>query len=327
MTSDREKKFERNNIEKVLMENFINLMPSFYEMQSAFLSGIYKRYGDLEGGNIVIFFARDLHLEILRKREEDLTFDLSLDNFWNNHKNISQSKKRIIHISKNTGLPKETTRRKLMDLIKKKHIKKTEKNKIFWEPVSEHKDSYIKIIEEQISSLSKYFYEQGKFLNLNLSYVKIQKEIKNSYSFFWYHYLNFQLEYMKFWQEKLKDLEMLLIGLQSQIQTIRFIGRKTSGDFNSFFLNKIPKNINIQDANISATSIAEITGIPRATCIRKLEKFVKLKFLEKDKVSKRYHLLIGQLNSNPSIPATEGMRNTIHIFSKFSSVVLKGLSG
>ena len=99
MTSDREKKFERNNIEKVLMENFINLMPSFYEMQSAFLSGIYKRYGDLEGGNIVIFFARDLHLEILRKREEDLTFDLSLDNFWNNHKNISQSKNKVVQLN------------------------------------------------------------------------------------------------------------------------------------------------------------------------------------------------------------------------------------
>ena len=32
--------------------------------------------------------------------------------------------------------------------------------------------------------------------------MKIQKEIKNNYCFFWYHYLNFQLEYLKFWQLK-----------------------------------------------------------------------------------------------------------------------------
>ena len=64
---EREKKFEQQNIEKILSENFVKLMPTFYEMQSSFLSGLYKRYGDLEGGNIVIFFARDLHLEILRK--------------------------------------------------------------------------------------------------------------------------------------------------------------------------------------------------------------------------------------------------------------------
>ena len=321
---DREKKFDQGHIEKVLMENFINLMPSFYEMQSTFLSGVYKRYGDLEGGNIVIFFARDLHLEILRKREEDLGFNLSLDNFWNNHKSVYQQKKRIIHISKNTGLPKETARRKLMALIKKKHIKKAEKI-IFWEPSSEYKETYIKIIEEQIASLSKYIYEQAKFLDLNLSYSKIQKEIRNNYSFFWYHYLNFQLQYMKFWQEKLKDLEMLLIGLQAQIQAIRFISKKTSGDFNAYFMNKLPKNINVKDANISATSISEVTGIPRPTCIRKLEKFVKMKFLEKDKTSKRYHLLLSQLNSNTLIPTTEGMKNTIHVFSQFSSIVLKGL--
>ena len=90
---DREFKIEKSNIEKMLTENFIKLMPTFYEMQSTFLSGLYKRYGDLEEGNIVIFFARDLHLEILRKRETDLSFNLSLDNFWNNHKDIDQAKK------------------------------------------------------------------------------------------------------------------------------------------------------------------------------------------------------------------------------------------
>ena len=118
---------------------------------------------------------------------------------------------------------------------------------------------------------------------------------------------------------------MLLIGLQAQIQTINFLSKKTSGDFNYFFLNKIPKEINIKDANISATSISEVTGIPRPTCIRKLDKFVKMKFIEKDRLTKRYHLLLGQLNTNSGIPALEGMRKTINIFSQFSSIVLKGL--
>ena len=323
---NRLQRIDKSYIEKNLLDNFVKLMPTFYEMQSTFLSGVYKRYGDLEGGHIVISFARDLHLEILRKRENDLAFNLSLENFWNNHKNIDQRSKKIINISRETGLPKETTRRKLINLVKKKHIKKADKNKIFWEPVSEFKESYIKIIEEQISSLSKFIYEQGQVLELNISFSRIQKEIKNNYSFFWYHYLNFQLEYIKFWQETLKDLEMLLIGLQVQIQTINFIGKKSSLDIHSMYLNKLPKNINIRDANISATSISEVTGIPRPTCIRKLEKFVKMKFLEKDKTTKRYFLLIEQLNSNPLIPAIEGTKNTINIFSNFSEIVFKGLT-
>ncbi len=121
------KRFEKKNIEKILLDNFIDLMPSFYEMESSFLSGIYKRYGDIESGNIVIFFARDLHLEILRKREIDLNFNLSLDEFWNNHKNIVQKKKTIITIAKSTGLPRETARRKIISLIETKHIKKNRK--------------------------------------------------------------------------------------------------------------------------------------------------------------------------------------------------------
>ena len=179
------KKLEKKNVEKVLLDNFIDLMPFFYEMESSFLSDIYKRYGDLEGGNIIIFFARDLHLEILKKREIDLNFDLSLDTFWNNHKSIIQGKKKIVTIAKNTGLPRETARRKMLSLIKHKHIKKTEKNILFWEPCSKSKDSYIKIIEGEISLLSRFIFQQLKFFSLNIPIDKIEKELKNNYSFYW----------------------------------------------------------------------------------------------------------------------------------------------
>ena len=328
------KKLEKKYIEKISLDNFIDLMPSFYEMESAFLSGIYKRYKDLEGGNIVIFFAKDLHLKILRKREIDLTFDLSLDEFWHNHKNVIQNKKKIITIAKSIGLPRETTRRKILYLMKTKHIKKTEKNTIFWEPDSKSKDSYMEIILEQINSLSKFIFQQSKLISLNIPLSKIEKEIKNNYSFYWYHYLNAQLKYIKFWQEQFKDLEMLLIGLQTLIQTVKYL--KTTGKFktlDSFILNKMPKgtaSVDIKNANISATSISEVTGIPRANCIRKLEKYIKMKVLEKDPVTKRYYLIPSQLSTIPASSSTnillDGIKYTISIFSEFSSTLLKTLA-
>ncbi len=321
---ERIKKIENKTVQKNLTDNFIKLMPTFYEMESSFLAGIYKRYGDLEGGNIVIFFARDCHLEILRKREKNLNFDLSLDKFWINHKEILQSKKKIILVSQQTGLPKETTRRKILSLIKKKHLKKGEKNLIFWEPDLELKDTYIKIIEEEINSLSKFIYEQGKLLSLNLPSSKIEKEIKYNYSFYWYHYLNVQLEYIKFWQGKLKDLEMLLIGLQVIILTLNFLKRQHN-DISSFLDNhKNLRNVSTKDANISATSISDITGIPRATCIRKLDTFVKMKILFKDEKSKRYSLHLNQTTFNPMLQP-EWMKHKISILSNFSSTVIGGL--
>jgi len=319
---DRLKKFEKSNIEKVLRDNFSRLMPTFYEMESSFLSGVYKRYGDLEGGNIVIYFARDLHLEILRKRENDLSFDLSLDMFWQNHKNIRQGKKKIIVVSKETGLPKETARRKIISLIKKKHLRKEEKNRLFWEPASEHKETYLKIIGEQINSLSKFILEQTKLLQLNVPLVKIEREIKKNYSFYWYHYLTVQLQYIKFWQEKLNDLEMLLIGLQTTIQTVNHLNRKTENGYLTHL--KSQKNFDLKEANISATSVSEVTGIPRATCIRKLDKFVKMKVLEKDSESKRYFLKLNQTTLNPMLD-TEWLKQKISILSEFSSVIMRGL--
>ena len=325
------KRLEKKNIEKVLLDNFIDLMPVFYEMESSFLSGIYKRYGDLEGGNIIIFFAKDLHLEILRKREVDLNFNLSLDEFWNNHKNIIQKKKKIITIARSTGLPRETTRRKILSLMKAKHIKKTEKNTVFWEPDSKSKDTYIKIIEEQIHSLSKFIFQQLNFFSLNIPLSKIEKEIKNNYSFYWYHYLNAQLNYIKLWQVQFKDLEMLLIGLQTLIQSIRDLKNfSRSQNLDSFILTKMTKStsaFNTKNIGISATSVSEVTGVPRANCIRKLEKYIKMKMIEKDPITKRYNLIPTQIKFAPS-PANsilDGIKRTINIFSEFSSIILKSL--
>ena len=124
---DGVRKLEKKYIEKISQDNFIDLMPYFYEMESTFLSGIYKRYGDLEKGNIVIFFARDLHLKILRKREINLSFDLSLDEFWHNHKNIIQSKKKNNYNCKRRGSSQRNSEKKNTSFDKGKTYKKNRK--------------------------------------------------------------------------------------------------------------------------------------------------------------------------------------------------------
>ena len=162
--------------------------------------------------------------------------------------------------------------------------------------------------------------------------MKIEKEIKNNYSFYWYHYLNTQLQYIKLWQVRFKDLEMLLIGLQTLIQSIRdlkYLNKLQNLD--SFLLNKTIKStgpFDIKSTGISATSVSEVTGIPRANCIRKLEKYIKMKIIEKDLVTKRYNLIPGQIKFAPSSanPLLYGIKHTINIFSEFSSIVIKSLN-
>ena len=133
-----------------------------------------------------------------------------------------------------------------------------------------------------------------------------EKEIKKNYCFYWYNYLTAQLEYISFWQKRLKDLEMLLIVFQVVIQTIKIKESKNSSP------------------DISATSISEITGIPRATCIRKLDKFVKMKVLEKNLQSKRYSLFVSKNNHNEFINP-QSMSDKVSLFSDFSSTIINAL--
>ena len=67
---------------------------------------------------------------------------------------------------------KVKTAKKIINLTKNKHLKKTTKNKIYWEPASQYKDTYVTIIKEQINSLSKFLYEQSKSLNINIPFAK-----------------------------------------------------------------------------------------------------------------------------------------------------------
>ena len=39
-------KISAKDLEKILLKHFSDLMSGFYEMQTSFLSGIYKRYGN-----------------------------------------------------------------------------------------------------------------------------------------------------------------------------------------------------------------------------------------------------------------------------------------
>ena len=305
-----EKKINHKVIKESFEKNSFKILPTFYEMQSTFLSGIYKRYGDLEGGQIVIYFARNLHLKVMRKREENLDFDLSLDKFWFNHQNTIQDKLKIISVSRFTGLPKETTRRKIIELTKLKHLKKSNKNNLYWEPSSQAKDTYTQIIKEQIQSLSKFLFEQSKLLNIDVPFSKLYKEIEKNYCFYWFHYLTTQLDFMKYWQKKTKDLEILLIGLQSLIQSLNYFKQNSAS-------NKYP--------DISATSVSEVTGIPRATCIRKLEWLSKVKFVKKDPLSKRYNLVNEGNNNGYLNPLLTNVQGTAGQFAEFSSIIYRAI--
>ena len=77
--------------------------------------------------------------------------------------------------------------------------------------------------------------------------------------------------------------------------------------------------------DISATSVSEVTGIPRATCIRKLEFLSKAKFVHKDPKSKRYNLVSEEMSDNFAMNPLNDVKIAAGKFAEFSSIVYKGV--
>ena len=221
MTAEKEiKEILPRNLSWLLLNYTANLMAGFYEMQSTFLSGIYKRYKSIETANIILCLAKEMHLQIIRQRERNMNHDISLDNFWNNFNNISRPTQKIVHISNMTGIPKETTRRKIKRLMNQNFVLLNKKNKeYYWNLLSKHQDDYYKIVTNEIEMLAKFTSTCASGLKLDIDKNSIINEIKSQFSFYWYHFLNYQLKWLKMWQDKIKDIDLILIILQVLIPT------------------------------------------------------------------------------------------------------------
>jgi len=313
--------FEPKTIEESFKKNFAEYIDVFLNFQSTFLSNLNTRYKNLDNAHLVLLFGRRAHETILRKRKFDLEHDISLDNFWKNLESISQEKISIIQIADSTGLPKETARRKVLELVKNKIL--TRKNKIItWSPNDEYIKTYRGIVETQIYDLSIVLKYVGNFFNLNLELENIKKIISKNFSFFWFHFLETENQYLTLWTKHFKDIEVFLIGVNIALM----LSQKTKLENKSFddMYNNTENTLKHKDNDISATSISEITNIPRATVIRKLNYLVKLKLFKQNKITKRYHVTPEFFQSSEMRNNTE--KKVFALFSNFYSICLKALT-
>ena len=311
----------QESIEKIILDNYIEYQYLFIEFQSKFLSSLHSRYQDIEHGNLVLYYTKLVHQDILRKKDYDLSFNLSFEKFWENHREVNSPQISITKIAKDTYLPKETVRRKISQLIKQNVLSKKNRN-IGWFPSKEYKKNYNLVASNEIEGVVKLVSFICKKLNDSISVEIMTEEIKKNFSFYWFHYLRAQLEYLKLWSKQLNDLELGLIFLQVAHLFESKVKEK------QLFHKNIYENPDLTkeyiSASISATSVADVTGIPRATCVRKLEFLVKLKVISKNKISKRYYIIPSSTSSDWISTKITGQ--VVKVFSEFFFICLRAIN-
>jgi len=262
---------ERIIYNKVIDKNFSLLAPFFYSFVSNWLIRAYKRYNDIDKFLIIIYL---IHQNLVFYRKNGLIIDY--DTFYRD-RTLEINKINISDISKDLELPKESVRRKILDLEKKGAIKKIGK-KIFIDRSTLFKAKATDTVLE-LSNLLVQFNKILKKENLIKEIFELDKitnSIKENFSFCLYQLNKFIFIYLNRWRAELKDLETLSIAMilvLSATHNKDFIPSKSS-------LNTYRKDIMGSDLRgVNAMSISEITNIPRPTVVRKLKFLIDKKVL------------------------------------------------
>ena len=259
-----------DKIHKVIQDNFSSLAPSFFTLTSSWFIRAYKHFGDIDKFVIIIYLVNK---DLIFFRKNGVKVDY--DTFYKD-KSIEIDKINISDISKDLAIPKESVRRKVLDLEKNGIIKKSGK-KIFI-----IRDTLYSVRANQtLTEIATILYEFNKILKKEklvddvYSVNEMITSMKENFSFCWYQFNKFWFSYINRWRLELKDLEILAIGMVVVINAVKnkeFSPKKNLRSYKKELMGSDLRGVN-------AMSISEITGIPRPTVVRKLKYLIDKKFL------------------------------------------------
>jgi DNA-binding Lrp family transcriptional regulator len=269
----------------VLESNYSAIGPQWTVHQMEWTNSIYSAFKDHDKYMIVIYLVKKT-LDFYSRNFVKLTYD----QFYSKDK-IEIEEFNIIELSKNLNIPKESARRKIVELEKSLVIKREKKKLIldrssflFVKPINS-----VKRISRFISSFS-HILKHEKILPTNLTTEQLEKVIKNNFSYVWKIYYEFQIPMLLAYKKVFKNIETFHIFgtcvVNQHLRSQKLVKGKLQ---RSEFIKNIYSDKNIQGVN--AMSISEITGIPRATVVRKLKVLVKNNILSID--DKKHYKLTG----------------------------------
>ena len=266
-----------DKIFEIINKNFSKLAPAYFSLVTNWLIRSYSEYRNIEKFIILIYL---INKDLILFRKNGIIIDY--DTFYKD-KSLEIPKINISDISRDLLIPKESVRRKIEALEKERVIKKTGK-KIFIERSGYITAQAKKTLEEFSILVSKFseILASEKISNKAFNVSEISNSIKENFSFCWYHFYKFLFVFTNRWKTDTKtlDLETICIGLIVLINTVQNKNFKNKDFDREIFFKEVKKN---NQVGINAFSISDITGIPRATVVRKLEFLIKNKFLNKDK--------------------------------------------
>lgn len=265
------KQVRDEDVFKILNNFFNEFAKDWGNHQIEWVSSAYQTFKDHDKFLIVIYLVKktlDFYSSQWIKQ--------SFETFYSKDK-LQIEKFSIHEIAKDLQLAKETARRKILELENIGAIKR-QKKRIILDRSLFPQIKPINSTRRAATLLSKFAENLDKHLNSNIEMDSkvIHNYILNEFTYAWKLYYEMQIPIVLQWKKYFGDLETwhiwgIVAVSQNSSNSLQHINRNYSDYISDHLLDR--------EKGLNAMTISDITGIPRATVVRKLKILVKNKFL------------------------------------------------
>ena len=264
-----------------IMKNYDQLGREWIVHQWSWMNNVYKAFKDHYKYLIVISL-----IEKTLQFYDQMNIQYNFDHFYSKT-NLQIEKFSISELCKKLQLPKETVRRKVLELEKLGVLKRIKKQIILDRSIFPQVKP-----ERQIKLTSKYTYLVSEILNKDGIYLKkldakfIENTVKKNFSLCWRWFYRMEIPIVIGYHEMFKDLATFHIwGTVAMNQAFNYKKNVDSSNVTSLIPDYMKFNKGVIEGTgsttgISAMSLSEMTNIPRATVIRKCKFLVNNNFLQ-----------------------------------------------
>ncbi len=285
-----------------MMASYDKLGRDWIVHQWSWMNNVYKAFNDHYKYLIVISL-----IEKTLQFYDQMNIKYSFDQFYSKQ-NLQIEKFSITELCEKLKLPKETVRRKVLELDKIGALKRIKKQIIIDRSVF----SQVRP-ERQVKTTAKYIYLISEIFNKDGIYTKkldpklIENTINKNFSICWRWFYRMQIPMIIGYHEMFEDVATFHIwGTVAMNQAFNY--KKNINDSNVYSItpdymtfNKgiVTDQENEKTTGVSAMSLSDMTNIPRATVIRKCKYLVDQGYLKPNE--KKQYVMTG-LNIEKILP-------------------------
>ena len=273
-------KFDKFLVLENLENNILSHWDTWGKFQQTWTNRAYRTFKDLDKYIVMMYLIRNYWQNLSSKFHY-----LSMDEFYDLD-TVTIEKINLIRISNELNIPKETIRRKVNELQSDNILVREGKKITFYKKgiVFQKPTDTVELMTTFIEKKSRMM-QGNDWFGEHLSKDQIRTFIKKYFTVVWLRYFKMQIPFLIRHRNTFKDLETWIvwgnIALSHQYHLAKASEKniiKEHIKINNYFRNVADVKIH---RGINASSIADISTIPRATVIRKLKWLVEQDVVKK----------------------------------------------